>query len=343
MHYSAASNRIFIFGGRDGDTLYNDAWALDLATTTWRELGAGSAEQPPARFGTVLMVSEPTQTMYVATGQGAGGIFLNDVWALDLASDSWTDLSASAGTPPAARFGSAGGYLGDSMILTHGCGDAAYTDTWFFDTSSGQWLPFEPGGGTPAARCLATATLGGPDLTIHGGCFSGEDDCTIDDTWIMETNSTGWLAIPGEIGSTGEQHQTLVSADNNGYLLLYGGETADGAASGELWMLDWATIEWSPFGAENNPAPRFDHTAAWLPDTGMLIFGGRNNEGALCDLQLLLVDPSNVQPGLMSESAPAEEPAPEDQPAEEATPVPAEPTATPELISPPTGSEHDGS
>ena len=34
MHYNAATNQVFVFGGQDGNQVYNEVWALDLATLT---------------------------------------------------------------------------------------------------------------------------------------------------------------------------------------------------------------------------------------------------------------------------------------------------------------------
>jgi len=40
----------YLFGGRDGSTVYDGIWAYDLASDTWRELDPGG-KGPAARFG----------------------------------------------------------------------------------------------------------------------------------------------------------------------------------------------------------------------------------------------------------------------------------------------------
>src|SRR5712671_6722162 len=40
----------YVFGGRDGPTVFGDLWQLDLATGGWRQRSP-AGETPPARFG----------------------------------------------------------------------------------------------------------------------------------------------------------------------------------------------------------------------------------------------------------------------------------------------------
>jgi N-acetylneuraminic acid mutarotase len=336
MQYNAASQQVFVFAGRDGSQDFNDVWALDINTLTWREIAAASPVKPPARHSTVMIVSDDGQTLYIATGQGATGN-LNDVWKLDLTTETWQDLTATAGPAPEARYGNPGGNLNDNLVLTHGFGTTRYDTTWRFNTQSEIWENITPATELPLRRCLFAATSATTTrLVIHGGCASGFGDCYLEDTWVLDTVIGAWRQIQSEVKPAGRQHHTIVATADGadgatgGSILLFAGQGADGAARNDLWSLNLENDSWSPLEIASGPQARYNQSAVWVPGSGMLVFGGRdNNRTALGDLWLLTLDPATLPSE--APSAPVEA-----QP----TAIP-DPTPTPELISPSTGPEHD--
>ena len=326
MQYHPATNQVFVFGGRDGSTTFNDTWALDLDTLSWRQIAAGASVAPPARFSTVMSVDDAGENLYLATGHTQDGQNFNDIWKLNLTSESWSDLSATAGAAPEARYGAPGGNLGGNLVTTHGFGSTRYDNTWRFNTATEQWENITPAGPVPLRRCLFAAASGGGNLVIHGGCASGFGDCFLDDAWILDTAANAWREVLSDVKPVGRQYHSLAAINAN-QILLYGGQDASHAARDDVWALDISTAGWQPIETPAGPAARYQHTAVYVPNLGMLMFGGRNNS-ALGDLWLL---------SLQAES-PAIEPQPTTptQPAPTATPLP-EPTPTPELVS-----EHDG-
>ena len=137
MQYSEATNQIYLFGGRDGSQVYNDVWALDFETLAWRQLALNSPTAPPARFSMAMIVDDAGQNLYISVGHTQGGGNFNDIWKLDLSTEIWEDLTPTAGTPPAERYGTPGGNIGGNLVLTHGFGGKRYDDTWQFNTH--QW------------------------------------------------------------------------------------------------------------------------------------------------------------------------------------------------------------
>lgn len=288
LAYHPASRQVFVFGGRDGSRVFDDAWALDLDSSTWRQLAADSAARPPARHTLVMMVDPAGQHLYVATGQTASGEVLNDVWRLDLASETWEDLSASAGPAPAARYGAAGGDFNGSLVITHGFGSTRYDDTWLFDPASGRWENITPAGDVPLRRCLLAAAPTGDRLVLHGGCASGFGDCFLDDTWILDTAVPAWHQVSGAVKPPGRQFQTLTPLADGGQVILFGGQGADQAPMSDLWLLDLASESWQPLAVAEGPPARHSHQAAWIPAAGgLLVFGGRGSDGPLSDVWLL--------------------------------------------------------
>jgi hypothetical protein len=333
MQYSPATNQLFVVGGRNGERIFDDTWALNLDTLSWQFLAPESkSPTAPVVFNAVMMVDDAGQNLYVAVGQGPGGQNKNDIWKLDLAQELWSNISESAGSPPAPRYGSAGGNIGGNLVLTHGFGAQRYDDTWRFDTTSSQWQNITPGGILPLGRCLFAATPSAGNLVIHGGCSTPDGPCYRDDAWILDSQANVWREILSDVKPVGRQHHTLASLEPDAsQIILFGGQEASQAARADVWLLDLTSGSWQAIESSGGPAARYNHTAAWIPGRGMVVFGGRDNNGAFNDLWLL-----SVGTPAPDTAAPTATPAP-DTAAPTATPAPIEPTPTPELIS-----EHDG-
>lgn len=285
MQYSPATNQLFVFGGRDGSQVFNDIWALNLDDLTWRLLAVNSPTAPPARFSTVMIVDAAGENLYLATGQMQDGGVLNDVWRLDLATETWQDLTATAGAPPLARYGAAGGNLNDNLVVTHGFGATRYDDTWRFDMASGQWQNITPSGVLPLKRCLLATAPVADQLVLHGGCSSGFGPCPQDDTWILDTARQSWRQVTSEVKPVGRQHQTLTGVGEQNQVILFGGQDGNRAARSDLWLLDLATASWQPIEAGTGPAARYNHQAIWT-SRGLIVFGGRDS-APLADMWLL--------------------------------------------------------
>lgn len=320
MQYNPATNRLFVFGGRNNSQTFNDVWALNLDTLAWRQLAANAqVVAPPARFSAVMIVDEAGENLYIATGHTQDGQNFNDVWKLNLASETWTDLTASAGPPPAARYGGPGGNLGGNLVTTHGFGSTRYDDTWRFNLATEQWENITPGGALPLRRCLFAAAPAETNLVIHGGCASGFGDCFLDDTWLLDTAANAWQQVLSDVKPAGRQYHSLAAAGAN-QVILFGGQDASRAARNDVWILNLDSGSWQPIETAVSPDARYQHAAAWVPGLGMLLFGGRN-DSALGDMWLLTLPAAAT-----IDEAPAPQP----------TPAPP-PSPTPELVS-----EHDG-
>lgn len=290
MEYSPANNQIYLFGGRDGSRIYNDIWALDINTLTWRQLAVNSPTAPPARFSTVMIVDQNAENLYIATGHTQGNQNLGDVWRLNLSTETWEDLTATAGPGPVARYGGPGGNFGDNLVLTHGFGTTRYDDTWRFNTTTDQWENITPPGQVPLKRCLFAATAAaGTSLIIHGGCAAPFGDCFLDDTWILDVPNNTWRQVTSDVKPVGRQYHTIVPAISSQGLvkvILFGGQDASRTARNDTWILDVDSGAWTLVDPQGAPSARYNHAAVWIPGYGMVIYGGRNDNGPLGELWL---------------------------------------------------------
>jgi hypothetical protein len=99
-----SGDTLVVFGGNtstDGLTFAptNDAFALDLVSSTWTALSPAGAA-PAARLFHAMAADPTAHRVYVHAGGDANafvGPFFSDLWALDLDAMSWTDLKAKNG------------------------------------------------------------------------------------------------------------------------------------------------------------------------------------------------------------------------------------------------------
>ncbi len=144
---SPASNRMWVFGGTDGTTRYNDLYDLDFTAGQW-EHRTSVGTPPAARESHTAIASNAGETdpnsvndygMFVFGGYD-GSSFRNDVWELTLPghgnptqSIAWRQLSP-AGTAPAGRAGHAALYdrRFDRMVVFGGktSGTSRTGDVW---------------------------------------------------------------------------------------------------------------------------------------------------------------------------------------------------------------------
>jgi hypothetical protein len=326
MQYSPATNQLFVVGGRNNERVFDHTWAMDVDTLSWDYMAEeGKSLTAPILYSTVMSVDDTGQSLYLATGQTMGGQVTNQLWKLDVTTEVWQEITATAGPGPTPRYGGPGGNIGGNLVLTHGFGGQRFDDTWRFNIATGQWENITPTGTLPLARCLFAATPSDGNLVIHGGCATPGGPCYLDDAWILDTEANVWREILSDVKPAGRQHHSLVAAEpGSNQIILFGGQDASQASRNDLWLLDLTTGVWQPLEAPNGPSPRYNHSAVWIPGRGMLMFGGRNNEGPKNDMWLL-----SLQSAAPGTTIPTEEPAP----------APAEPAPTP--TSEPV-SEHDG-
>jgi N-acetylneuraminic acid mutarotase len=238
----AAGNRLVVFGGNtstDGLSFVpeNDTWALDLATGAWTAIAAGGT-LPPAREFHAMAVDPVGRKAYVYAGGDANafqGPFLQDVWALDLASDTWSEVKTT-GTGPGGRI--QGAIVFDAtthqLLAFAGHDDGTIgneNDLYALDVtaSPAAWSKLPPGD-TPGSPATGTCTFP-PDFTNvdksaperrssfayaprtdgHGFVvFAGGSDCgLLADTWWWSNGTRAWTNVqPSPVGQSCLRVQT---------------------------------------------------------------------------------------------------------------------------------------
>ncbi|MCR5050891.1 MAG: hypothetical protein K6A36_07395 [Paludibacteraceae bacterium] len=140
--------------------------------------------------------------VFVFGGRDTTGHFLNDLWAYDAATDTWTHVSSSPLTPRVnATMAAANGllYVGLGYSTTKAYRDTAYMrDWWSYSPTTDTWtrLADFPNSNTVAASSFA---VDGNIYTIYGFGYSfTRDVCRYDvseDSWTTEPHNSSRAKI----------------------------------------------------------------------------------------------------------------------------------------------------
>lgn len=159
MAHDAVGQRMVIHGGRFRDgtmgtyTLFDDTWIFDLTTDTWTEVDATG---PSARTNHTAVVLGNELLVYGGNASDNGLAFtpLADLWSLDLATQTWTELSPDA--PPGSRlFHAAAASSDGTTMFIYGGGDENafvgpfFGDLWGYDRTADAWAMLDDGSGGP--------------------------------------------------------------------------------------------------------------------------------------------------------------------------------------------------
>jgi galactose oxidase-like protein len=266
----------WLFGGRDGGTVYDDVWSFDLDTETWsREAIDGPG--PPGRFGHEAAWL-PGVGVLIWAGQ-AGADFFDDLWLLDPERRSWTLLD-TIGEVPDARYGSCSGVGPDGRLwVSHGFTEngVRFDDTRSFDFADGRWTDLDPAGAIPVKRCLHACwwTLDGR-LALYGG--QNNRVPALGDLWFLRPGASDleaptWTESPGQAAPA----RQLPAVARIGLLtVIVGGRDTDGEPLGDAWILVDGSMALAPLHVAAPPPARSG--AALVHDARgdrLVMFGGR--------------------------------------------------------------------
>jgi len=323
--WDAERGRMLIFAGDQGTPVMcmsqtefvAEVWAFHTDCNNFEQLDPGPGMPARGRYALAHDVAGGRALIHGGRYRdGTSGTYtvLDDLWAYDLATDTWAELPS--GPPP--RSNHAMVVVGDKLVLFGGNASndgLAFTpldDTWVFDLGAETWTELSTTN-TPSARLFHSATVG-PDgvVVIYGG---GDENAFLGpfftDMWALELGDDGasgsWTQLdPGTSGPPGTTWADLVYDEAGQRLLLWAGhdDTALGNTN-TMWAWDlggsgWAQVETgdvvnapangfcdfpADFVVPDLDAPeRRSAGAAVLTDAGeLLIFGGKTDCGLIND------------------------------------------------------------
>lgn len=223
-------DKVLLFGGNSNPNGLNytplgDLWQLQ--GETWTELSPAN-EGPVNRLFHAVAASPDGSKFYVYGGGDENafiGPFFGDLWELDVATLTWTELHSGSTGAPDGRIWPNLLHDGEKLILWGGHDDGALGNTnqlWTFDLGSRTWTELEVGdvfnqpanGFCDFPADFVVADLDAPErrnagvaaLGVDGDLFvfGGKTDCGIsNDLWSYDFDTNTWTnrstATEGEI------------------------------------------------------------------------------------------------------------------------------------------------
>jgi hypothetical protein len=268
----------YLFGGRDGSTVYGDLWRFDLAADTWTRLNP--KDSPPARFGHTATWVQGVGLVLFA-GQAGGGFF-NDIWAYTPASNAWRRLR-DGGSAPEPRYGSCAALAPDGRLwISHGFTDEGrFSDTRAYDFAAQTWSDITREDPVPVIRCLHDCVFT-PDgrFVLYGGQTNGV--AALGDLWARPVDGD-WIMQPDP---PLQARQLVAVAVLRGTAWIFGGADIRHAPLRDLWTLDLTDLSWHEVQVGGSiPPARL--SATFIPDPArsrLLLFGGKTENRAFDDL-----------------------------------------------------------
>ena len=283
--FDPTANDLVVVGGITNEGPTSQVLRFEMnGSPNWFEAST-TGGPPPLRYGASL-VYDPNGHRMILFG-GFGAAYMNDVWALDVTTEIWTQLMP-AGAPPAARGYHTAIYDPNHqrMVVFGGFNFAGHlNDTWALSlVGPPTWAPLVTAGGPPSARAGHSAVYepAGARMLV----FGGEDGPSMNDTWQLTLPAGAptptWSLVPTTGGPPPARyaHSAIYDEANRRMVIFAGNNTF----LNDVWVLPMASLQWSqlatlPSPSVGVPEGRNYHGAAYDPlNQRMVTFGGSSHD-----------------------------------------------------------------
>lgn len=256
--------------------------AQDSRLWFWRNLTPAEGPAPEPRSDGAAIHDPVGRRIVVFGGQADTGL-LNDVWAFDLLTSSWTRLETS-GEAPESRLGANAIYdaSGHQMVIWAGQqGSRFYNDTWALDLRSLEWRDLSPPANErPQARYGAGAIYDPVERALVQ--FAGFTDISLrfNDTQVFDLDTNGWQEVGPRRDADRPEVRCLLTAAFDApsrRMIIHGGQRT--GPLGDTWAFDLGTRQWQNLTPEARPAGRRLAVSFIDRDGLFIVFGGTIDSG----------------------------------------------------------------
>lgn len=190
--FDPVARDLVTFAGFTNSGRFDDVWRFNDQAETWTDVSMGIA--PGERCLHSACYDAIGHRMIMHAGQNNSGP-LDDLWALDLDTDTWTQLTPSP--KPSARYFTSFVYDEANRRATLFGGQTAtvkVNEAWVFDLWTNEWTQLTPAGTPPSARFGAAAVYDGANDRMI--VFGGLDAAVRNDVWALEGLSNTATGAP---------------------------------------------------------------------------------------------------------------------------------------------------
>ena len=243
--WDSVNGRMLVFGGQQGSSFFNDTWQYDPDAAQWAELSP-AGPLPAARYGAggTFSPSVPEddprpflpESFIVTHGFASSGRF-DDSWALDVTTDTWSEVSPADERPiERCLMRAIWDTLRNRVVIYGGqtTEEPFLDDLWTLSSGRG-WTTVqrEP---RPSARTFYSFVFDGTRdeaLLFGGNTATGPQN----DIWTFHIQDEFWTSEEpdGERPSARFGHDAVFLEDSSTMLIFGGNDGSDDL--NELWEL----------------------------------------------------------------------------------------------------------
>lgn len=244
----------------------------------WNELPQ-TGGTPAPREDHSWTVDPGAEVAYLFGGRaGPGGTDFGDLWAYDLALDTWSAITPQGPTPP-PRFGHNAAWVPEVglVVFAGQAGATFYSDLWAYDPPSNTWTQLPAEGDAPVPRYGSCAALG-PDGRLWISHGFTEEGNRFSDTRAYDFEAGAWSdETPDGMPPVARCLHGCFWTPDGASFVLYAGQTTGVYSLGDLWALTpdagWTRLDEPPTATRN--------LYAFAPRAGdTVVFGGETEEGS---------------------------------------------------------------
>ena len=282
LAYDASAGKVILFGGTNGNIVFNDTWAYNYNANSWTNRYPANA--PLTRRGHALSYDASAGKVILFGGLGWDGIPINDTWAYDYSTNSWTNRNPTKPPPTPSSHALAYDASAGKVILFGGRnGINLLNDTWAYDYSTNSWTNRNPAIPLPARaeHALAYDASAGKVILFGGIGWGGSD---LNDTWAYNYASNSWSNRNPASPPLARNSHALAYDVSAGKVILFGGLMSGSGYLNGTWAYDYASNSWTNRTPTSSPPSRSNHALAYDASAGkVILFGGWDGNNSLND------------------------------------------------------------
>src|SRR5207245_991253 len=212
----------------------------------WNRMDPPAAPTP--RRGAAMAYDEEEGVILMFGGVDANISFLNDLWAYNVPTNTWTNITPTASPPPRWKAGFSYDPVERAVVMTVGAdgvmlvgggsGLQVYGDLWEYNYMSNRWrleVPFTPNV-TPNPR-TDHAMIFGPyrAVSIMYGGIDGSGAYQ-PETWYYVSAVHMWSQPAVSIFPIARKDHALAWDSTRDRTIMFGGIISDGVVTNQTWM-----------------------------------------------------------------------------------------------------------
>jgi len=217
-------NKLYIFGGYDGQKNHNMLFIFDVETYEWIQPQV-EGTRPSGRNGhsaTLISRNGSQQLLILGGWLGNGPLAAGDLHILQLSDHAalrWLQPNFKGEPPGPCNMHTADSVGGTVLVFRGGDGRAYLNDLHALDVAAGRWSPYQTSGEVPLPRANHASAVDNMKLYIFGG-WDGTK--RLNDLYILDTQTRVWTAVR-TMGLPPQARAGMSLSYVNGLLYLFGG------------------------------------------------------------------------------------------------------------------------